>query len=90
MMDNNFKLREYNLIPEQKARGMKIEVQVMQADFYRLHQRWSTIRDIVSDHSIIPTNPRKLHLITRNKTLICFILFVSGHLPKKHAENAIE
>jgi hypothetical protein len=43
---SNFKLREYNLIPEQKARGMKIEFQVMRADFYRLHQRWSTIRDI--------------------------------------------
>ena len=37
-----FKLREYNLVPEQKARGMKIEFQVMQAESYRLHQRCST------------------------------------------------
>ena len=39
---SNFKLREYNLVPDQKARGMKIEFQAMQADSYRLHQRCST------------------------------------------------
>jgi hypothetical protein len=39
---SNFKLREYNLVPDQKARGMKIEFQVMQADSYRLHQQGST------------------------------------------------
>ena len=33
---SKFKLREYNLVPDKKARGMKIEFQVMQADSYRL------------------------------------------------------
>jgi hypothetical protein len=39
---SNFKLREYNLVPDKKARGMKIEFQVMQANYHRLHQRCST------------------------------------------------
>jgi hypothetical protein len=39
---SNFKLREYNLVPDKKARGMKIEFQVMQADSYRRQQPCSS------------------------------------------------
>lgn len=39
---NNFKLREYNLVLDPKARGMKIEFQVMQANSHRLQQLRST------------------------------------------------
>ena len=39
---SNFKLREYSLVPDQKARGMKIEFQVMQANSHRLQQLCST------------------------------------------------
>jgi hypothetical protein len=89
---SNFKLREYNLVPDQNARGMKIEFPVMQANSYRLHQRCSTSCNN-SRHSFRSQhNPYKSTKITphnkkQNSNLFHFVCFRTSFQETRRKRN---
>jgi hypothetical protein len=89
MMNNNFKLCEYNLIPEQKARGMKIEFQVMRADFYRLHQRWSTNsrHSFRSQHNPYKSTKITPHNKKQNSNMFHFVCFRTSSQETRRERN---